>query len=49
MFKIIWVERVLGMIRVESRAFASRDERFRFALALERNPAFVRVVEMNNA
>lgn len=48
MYKIVWKERVMDIIRVCFASFASRDERFRFALELEKRPGFVRVLEMSN-
>ena len=46
MFKLVWIERPLGLRIIKSKVFPDREARFRFILFLEKQPAFDRVIEM---
>ena len=47
MFKLVWIERPLGMTLIKTKTFSDREQRFRFILKLEKSPYFDRVIEMN--
>ena len=47
MFKLVWVERPMGLTIIKTKTFKDREERFRYILMLERTKSFDRVLEMN--
>ena len=47
MFKLVWIERPMGMTLIKTKTFADREQRFRYILMLEKSNAFDRVIEMN--
>lgn len=46
MFKLVWIERPLGMRIVKSKVFPDREARFRYIMFLEKQPTFDKVIEM---
>lgn len=47
MFKLVWIEKPLGLTIIKTKYFPDRAERFKYILMLERKPSFDRVIEMN--
>lgn len=47
MFKLVWIERPLGLTIIKTKTFPDREARFRYILMLERTKSFDRVIEMN--
>lgn len=47
MFKLVWIERPLGLRVIKTKTFPDREKRFRYIMMLEKSPAFDRVIEMN--
>ena len=47
MFKLVWIERPMGLTLIKSKVFPDREARFRYILMLEKSKAFDRVIEMN--
>ena len=47
MFKLVWVERPMGLTIIKTKTFQDAAERFKFILRLERTQYFDRVLEMS--
>lgn len=47
MYKLVWIERPLGLTIIKKKTFPDREARFRFILMLEKSKSFDRVLEMN--
>lgn len=47
MFKLVWIERPMGLTIIKTKTFPDKEARFRFIMILERTKAFDRVIEMN--
>ena len=46
MFKLVWLERLMGQPIIRTKTFADRAERLRYILMLEKRKSFDRVLEL---
>ncbi len=46
MYKLVWVERPMGLTIIKTKTFPDAAERFKFILTLERSKYFDRVLEL---
>ena len=47
MFKLVWIEILMGQRIIRAKSFPDREQRFRFIMKLERSKYFDKVIEMN--